>query len=352
MTNLLGMDQTFTDFQSTLSPVLYNVNSRIGNFSVDLTRKLELQIGGLQLSSFYSTPLCHEGECSKRNRLLYGLAPIGLSYRLKDITTELSASCLSTFGWHREGWKEQFSAARQYAYILEGQVSFPIQVSKTKPTKLFLCTGYRISSEFDVLDKRERISPSGHTVIYGGRFNPLSEGAFFSVRLLLRQIKQSSISNASSAIKREKRQKKKETTRAIKPPAIPIIQMTIKKFLDDNGNKVIDGLEQGTIQLEIENTGTGPCKNCKIHLNTNGATKGITVNRTIPVPTVQPGKKIRLDIPFNSDRSVKDGGQIAMNFLNQMVQSTSINYWLKQELSNLQKSKSPIFCFQAKHQSQ
>jgi hypothetical protein len=289
------------------SPIRYNINARLGNVSLHLAKNIEVQLGGFQLSTFYSDPLCNNGECSNKVHLLYGFAPLGIQYHKKRISTGLFFQHHTSFGWNYYGWKNQYPTARRSASTVEGCISLSVPTSRTKPNKLIVSAGYRLSNSLDILSKRERVSPTGANVIYGGRYKPLSSGVYLACNLIIRQQQKETITLNSQSKKVKSKSRSPKHKKSQLAPLIPIIQMSIKKFIDGNKNQSIDGLEQGAVFLLLENSGNGSCQNCEIQLSLKGNTKGISVDKTLAVPNIQPGKKITLEIPYSADRTVREG---------------------------------------------
>jgi len=93
-------------------------------------------------------------------------------------------------------------------------------------------------------------------------------------------------------------------TKEIKPPILSISNLV---FSDANNNRAIDASESASISFDIENNGMGDGFGLILKTNAAGSTQGLEFDRSLSIPVVQLGKKLRVHIPITSDMSTLDG---------------------------------------------
>lgn len=91
----------------------------------------------------------------------------------------------------------------------------------------------------------------------------------------------------------------------IKPPVLDVVAGSVK-FVDQDGNNIIDASESCAIQFKVVNSGSGEGKGCIARVSGNGTTSGVNF-ADMPVGTIATGATVDVNIPVTTQQDTQDG---------------------------------------------
>ena len=98
-----------------------------------------------------------------------------------------------------------------------------------------------------------------------------------------------------------------QTTTQVKRevPILDIVPGTLA-FIDPSGNNAVRASGSYKIRFQLQNTGKGVGKNCKVKVSATGTTSGVTYN-DLALNTINPGSTTTVEIPVTSNVNTQNG---------------------------------------------